>query len=229
MAKILTFAPEKQQNLQELKDEEVILKVLEGEKDLYEILMRRYNRRLYRIGRSYLGNYDEDVIDTIQDAYIRAYENLRGFRNESKFSTWLTRIFINSCLAKISYKKRFASNSSEVINADFNPKQFTSMDPEKNIINKELGEVLEKAIDRLPEKYKTVYIMRDIEEMSIAETSECLNISEANVKVRLNRAKEMLRSNINSMYKDAELFQFDGVRCDRIVKFVLGKIVNLVN
>jgi RNA polymerase sigma-70 factor (ECF subfamily) len=221
MANILTFAPE---NRPERQDEEVIREVLAGEKALYEVLMRRYNRRLYRIGRTYLSS-EEDIIDTIQEAYIKAYENLSRFRHESKFSTWLTRIFINECLLKVKHRKRFALTGTNTTPEDYYFNQIKSMDtPEKNMMNKELARALEKAIGLLPEKYRTVFMMRDIEGMSITETSECLDISESNVKVRLNRAKEMLRENISSIYKDAEVFKFDGERCDRIVSFVMGKV-----
>jgi RNA polymerase sigma factor (sigma-70 family) len=225
---------ENNKNNTELKitDNEVIERVVNGDKDLYELIMRKYNQRLFRIGRSIIHD-EEEVEDIIQDAYIKAYENLRNFQHRSQFSTWLTRILINEALARKNQMKRmnvvYHQTEDNGETNDFNNKEYYNMpsnlpNPEEETINNELKVSLEKVIDNLPEKYRTVYVMREIEGMNIAETSECLNISESNVKVRLNRAKEMLRDSLTNIYQESEVFQFMGTRCDRIVTKVLNKI-----
>ena len=213
---------------QSFSDETVIERVLNGEKDAYELIMRKYNQKLFRIVRSYLANEDE-IEDVIQEAYIRAYEQMPRFEKRSSFSTWLIRIVINEALGRLKHRKQFAS-----IQYDYpdDPGYFrdppaepqTTETPIGKLMNTELKGILEKAVDQLPDKYRTVFLMREIEGMSVAETSESLEITESNVKVRLNRAKEMLRETISGFYHDVEVFQFDLVRCDRIVKNVLDRL-----
>ena len=209
-------------------DQEVIERVMNGEKGAYELIMRKYNPRLFRIVRSYLKNEDE-IEDVIQEAYIKAYEQLPRFEKRSSFSTWLIRIVINESLSRLRQRKRYTSmTNDDPDNTGFVrklPAQLTNKDtPMEKLMNTELKDILEKAVDRLPEKYRTVFVMREIEEMSTAETSASLAISKTNVKVRLNRAKEMLRDTISESYHDVEVFQFNLVRCDRIVDNVMRRI-----
>jgi RNA polymerase sigma factor (sigma-70 family) len=218
----------KQGSVKSINDEEVVERVMNGEKSAYELIMRKYNPRLFRIARSYLKNEDE-IEDIIQEAYIKAYEQMPRFEKRSSFSTWLIRIVINEALAHLKQRKRFTSITNDspdnaVLNREF-PVQLTNKDtPVEKLMNTELKDILEKAVDRLPEKYRAVFVMREIEEMSIAETSATLAISKTNVKVRLNRAKEMLRDTISARYHDVEVFQFNLVLCDRIVDNVLHRI-----
>jgi RNA polymerase sigma-70 factor (ECF subfamily) len=205
-------------------DDEVIKEILGGNKNAYEIIMRRYNQRLFRISRSFI-NDDDEVQDVLQASYIKAYENLHAFEHRSAFPTWLTRIVINESMARIikNKKTRFYSASEQ----DENKMLLIAsqnMNPEEEASNNELKEALEKVIDNLPLKYRTVFVMREIEKMSIAETSECLKLTEGNVKVRLNRAKEILRKNLINVYKENEVFSFLGSRCDKIVFNVLSRI-----
>ncbi len=211
-----------------LSDEEVVSRVLGGEKELYELIMRRHNQRLFKISRAYVKDGDE-AEDVVQEAYIKAYEQLPRFEKRSKFSTWLTRILINQALGHIKRNNRFASiASSPVENDKYNTaREFQTPNrenPAERVMNNELKSILEQAIDELPEKYRSVFVMREIEEMSVAETSECLRISQANVKVRLNRAKEMLKERIGKVYHDAAVYHFDLVRCNRIVANVLKRV-----
>ncbi len=213
---------------QSINDDEVVDRVLHGEKDAYEIIMRKYNQRLFRIVRSYLKNEDE-IEDVIQEAYIKAYEQMPRFEKRSRFSTWLIRIVINEALARLKHRKRFTSIADDASECtDFIPKipeqLITRENPVGKLMNAELKDALEKAVDRLPEKYRSVFVMREIEGMSIEETSESLQLTETNVKVRLNRAKGMLRETISSLYRDVEIFQFNLVRCDRIVRNVLQRL-----
>ena len=209
-----------------LSDEAAVRKVLQGEKNAYEVIMRRYNQRLFRIARTYIRDEDE-IEDVVQEAYIKAYEQLQGFEFRSRFSTWLIRILMNEALARVRKQQRFTplplDGQAETGRA-LVPNEETPME---RLMNAELKEILEQAVDDLPEKYRLVYMMREIEGMSVAETSECLSITQTNVKVRFNRAKEMLRTTISGFYKSQEVFEFNLVRCDRIVRGVLESIGDL--
>ncbi|MBS1493482.1 MAG: RNA polymerase sigma factor [Bacteroidetes bacterium] len=208
----------------DITDEEVIKEILSGNKNAYEIIMRRYNQRLFRIGRSFI-NDDDEVQDVLQASYIKAYENLQKFEHRSAFPTWLTRIVINESMARnIKNKKSNLYSSAGEDESRMLSLISKDMNPEEKASNNELKEALEKVIDNLPLKYRTVFVMREIEKMSIAETSECLKLTEGNVKVRLNRAKEILRKNLINVYKENEVFSFLGSRCDRIVSNVLSRI-----
>lgn len=205
-------------------DAEIIEEILNGNKNAYELIMRKYNQRLFRISRSYIKDNDE-VQDILQTSYIKAYENLRQFENRSEFSTWLTRIVINETLASLNRNKKITYyNSNEEEENKIQTLASYDLNPEEETSNNELKEALEKVIDNLPLKYRTVFVMREIEKMSIAETSICLNLTEGNVKVRLNRAKEILRKNLIDVYTENEVFSFLGSRCDKIVFNVMSRI-----
>lgn len=211
-----------------LSDEEAVRRILQGERNAYETIMRRYNQRLFRIARSFIRDEDQ-IEDIVQEAYIKAYEQLPRFEFRSRFSTWLTRILINEALGWLRQQKRFTpfegDGQDEPTLALAFPGALTNeVTPADQLMNAELKEILEKAVDELPEKYRSVYMMREIEGMSVAETSECLSITETNVKVRVNRAKEMLRETISGFYRQGEVFQFNLVRCDRIVNAVMARL-----
>ncbi|MGE5401664.1 MAG: RNA polymerase sigma factor [Ignavibacteriales bacterium] len=210
-------------------DEEIIARIKNGNAGLYEVIMRRYNQRLFRIGRAYLKD-EEEIEDIIQAVYIKAYEQLDKFENRSRFSTWLIRIFINETLARIKFRNRYShfddnvpGSESRTDNLIFKVNDMN--DPYRTTINNELKEILEKAVDDLPEKYRTIFVMREIEDMTVAETSRCLNISESNVKVRLNRAKEMLRESLSQYYHFKDVYGFNLIRCNRIVNNVFKHII----
>jgi RNA polymerase sigma-70 factor (ECF subfamily) len=206
-----------------LPDEEIVARILNGEKLLYESLIRKYNQRLYRIGRSIV-NDDDEVEDIMQTAYLNAYVNLAGFKNNSSFSTWLTKILINESLL---YKKRKAK--LEKILVEKQEIQHHTETPLAGLMNTELKILLEKSIARLPEKYRLVFVMREVEEMSTNETMETLNLSESNVKVRLNRAKEMLRDSLSSQYRYSGVYDFHLTRCDRVTNHVMVQIEQMSN
>jgi RNA polymerase sigma-70 factor (ECF subfamily) len=205
----------------DLPDVEVIDRILKGEKDLYAVIVRRYNQRLYRIGMSIL-NDDEEAEDAMQVAYINAWQGLKQFQFKSSFSTWLTRIMINECLFRFKKRKQLMDVRNNL--ADYYQSASHREIIFSKIMNKELKIELETAILSLPEKYRTVFILREIEELSVAETKECLAISEVNVKVRLNRAKALLRTSLSSLYKSGDVFSFHLSRCDRMVEQVLSHI-----
>lgn len=195
-----------------VSDTEIIEKILAGEKQLFEFLIRKHHQRLYRIGMSVLNN-EAETADAIQTTYINAYQHLSDFNDRSMFSTWLIRIMLNQRLEQ----KRKAHHLSTV-NESYN---FIDMKtPANKLANKELSNILERAIGELPEKYRLVFMLREIEEMSVRDTAAVLSIEEVNVKVRLNRAKTMLRANLQGYMKD-HVYSFHASRCDRVVKYVM--------
>lgn len=210
-----------------ISDNDIIGRILNGEKNLYSIVVRRYNQRLYKIGMSIL-NDDAEVEDAMQVAYIKAYENLGKFAFNAAFSTWMTKILINECLLRLKQRKKSILVSDPTMKNELS--QHSSVEtqtPVMKILNVELKAALEKAILNLPEKYRTVFIMREIENMNVAETKECLDITEANVKVRLNRAKSLLKNSLSEYYRNEDILSFHLTRCDKMVGLVMKQIENL--
>ena len=210
----------------ELRDEEVVQRVLAGETALFEILMRRYNQRLYRVSRSILRN-DGEAEDVMQDAYVRAYEHLNQFAGKAAFSTWLTRIAIHEALARRRRRGKMEELDALPANGDFMAiLKSSAPSPEDGTATAEARGLLEQALDHLPEAYRTVVVLREVEEMSVAETAESLGVSDAVVKTRLHRAHAMLRKDLYSRAKGraTDLYQFHAVRCDRVVKAVFERI-----
>jgi RNA polymerase sigma factor (sigma-70 family) len=206
-----------------LSDEQTIGRILDGENHLYEIIMRRYNRRLYRIAMSILGN-SEEAEDIMQATYLKAYEHLEDFQFKSGFGTWLTRIVINESLQSLRRTKRSPEFGTIEDQAELNKQT-----PLEHVMNDELRTVLEKSLTRLPEKYRVVFVMREVEEMSVSETMDCLSLTESNVKVRLKRAKEMLRDSLSTHYRATEIYGFHLTRCNRVVSNVLARIESRLN
>ncbi len=207
-----------------ISDHEVINRILKGEKELYAIIVRRYNQRLYRVGMSIL-NDDPEVEDSMQVAYINAYLNLEKFAFRSSFSTWLTRILINECLLRLRKRgKSISMNDDNLENMIQHQRSGEQQTPVTKLLNTELGSVLNDAIRQLPEIYRVVFVMREIENMNVAETQETLAISEVNVKVRLNRAKAMLRETLSGYYKKEDIFHFHLSRCDKMIDAVMRTV-----
>ena len=208
-----------------LADEEVIARVMQGEKGLYEILMRRYNQTLFRAVRSYLDR-QEDVEDTMQETYLKAYAKLDQFKGESAFPTWLVRIGINESLQKLrrSRTMRVHSDPDTRLEQLQQLPDNEQMNPEQRTIQGEDRRLMEQAIGKLPEIYRAVYMLREVEGMSVADVSHCLDISEANVKVRLHRAKTMLKESIWGHHAAAPVFEFGNTHCDHIVAAVMALI-----
>lgn len=210
----------------ELSEKEIAERILKGEKALYEIIVRRFNPYLYKVGRSYNYNH-EDTQDLMQDSFIDAYKNLAQFEGRSGFKTWIIRIMLNNCFRKkekLSFKKEIMheinSNSKPIFQQKDN-------DINKIVQARELGNIIEEALANIQEDYRIVFSLREINGLSIAETADILNISQANVKVRLNRAKKMLRTEIEKSYIADELFEFNAVYCNAMVKKVMDIVNNL--
>lgn len=208
-----------------ISEQEIIEKILNGEKQFYEQIILNYNPYLYKVGRSYNYNH-EDTQDLMQDTYIDAYKNLSQFENKSSFKTWLIRIMLNNCnrkKEKFSYKNEFAM---ENVNEDAQP-FFNGSDNNtgKQILNRELGSVLEESLANIPEDYRIVFSLREMNGISVSETANLLSISEANVKVRLNRAKAMLRTELEKSYTQQELFEFNLKFCNPFT----ARVMDIIN
>jgi RNA polymerase sigma-70 factor (ECF subfamily) len=193
---------------------------------LFEILMRRYNQRLYRMSRMILRD-DGEAEDVMQDAYVRAYEHLNQFAGKAAFSTWLTRIAIHEALARKRRRSRMDELDAMPANGEtMSILKSSDPSPEAGSANAEARQMLEEAVDQLPEAYRSVVVMREVEDMSVAETADSLGVSEAVVKTRLHRAHAMLRKALYARAKGraTDLYQFHAVRCDRVVKAVFERI-----
>ena len=210
-----------------MPDTIVIRRVLSGEKELFEILLKRYNQTLYRVIRSYLKDED-DVEDTMQEAYLKAFSKLQQFKGNSSFSTWLIRIGINEALQRIRSLTRNKSvyEHKDDLHAEtiLQIPDAQHMNPEKNIINKELVALIERSIDQLPDKYRTIYMLKEVEGLENEEIASCLSISSTNVKVRLHRAKELLKETIYELSTDTEPFEFGKSKCDRLIDIIMKRI-----
>jgi RNA polymerase sigma-70 factor, ECF subfamily len=211
---------------EEWSDEQVVARVLAGDKALYELLMRRHNQRLYRVARAILRD-DAEAEDVMQDAYVRAYQNLASFEGRAKFATWLTRIAVHEALARLRKRQRFqavdiSGDSSPVMNLAVSRER----NPEQQTYGREVGGLLEKAVLSLSEDYRLVFTMRDIEGLSTEETATCLELTQDNVKVRLHRAHAALRKQLYRSIGDAasRCFEFHAVRCDRVVSAVFATL-----
>lgn len=212
---------------QKIGEETLIQRILDGEKELYEILVRRNNQKLYRVIRAYL-NDESEIEDVMQNSYIKAYINLHQFNQQAQFSTWLIRIAINESLAelkkknKIVYLNSFNQNKgSEFILELPDHKQ---LNPQEKMAQKEAKQLLENAIDQLELKYRTVYIMKELEEMSLNEIAKTLDLSLANVKIRLHRSKALLKEILFKLSNTKDIFEFGLNRCDRITEHVMKNI-----
>ena len=197
----------------------------------FETLMRRHNGRLFRVARSILGN-DADAEDALQDAYLDAFRHIDGFRGGSTLLTWLTRIVINRALMRVRGEKRhgiivpFSGDRGEAGDTpEAQMEDVTTESPVDATLRAEMRRTIERRIDELPEAFRTVFVMREIEEMSVEDVAECLGIPAATVRTRLFRARALLRQSLSRDIDVAtgDAFKFDGVRCDRIVRAVLAR------
>jgi RNA polymerase sigma factor (sigma-70 family) len=207
-----------------IDDNEIIKGILKGDKNLYALIVRKYNQRLYRVGMAVI-NREADVEDVMQSAYIKAYENLNNFKFQSGFSTWLTKILVNESLMHLKKREQTVGREKSRFPLGLDQSAIDRQTPLMRMLNSELKIILETSIRGLPEKYRIVFVMREMENMSVLETMECLELSEANVKVRLNRAKVMLREKLREYLKDDEILELYKTHCDRMVDSVMEEII----
>jgi len=212
-----------------LSDEDLAERVAAGDVNLYEILMRRYNQRLYRVARGIVSDPSE-AEDVVQQAYVNAYLHLNQFGRRSSFATWLTKIAVYEALARLRRRQRFPTVTLELDEGypmdDSSTLAAPSPDPERQAATAELKVLLESTIDALPDAYRTVFVMREIEGLSTADTAECLEVTEETVKTRLHRARGMLRAALyeRAGVATASVFELHLSRCDVIVAAVLARV-----
>ena len=216
----------------EPSDGELLRLARDGDPAAFRILIRRHDRYLYRIARSVLLD-DHEAEDVVQETYVRAFTRLVDFRGDASLSTWLTRIALNEALQRRRRRRRTvhldvidAARNRADMQIDRSPMIAPDQDPERATAQHQIRRFLERAIDDLPEAFRTVFVMRDIEEATTAETATLLGIRQQTVKTRLHRARRMLRAALGehngTALKDA--FPFDKPRCDRLVKKVLDQL-----
>jgi len=213
-----------------LDDDEIVRRVRAGEVAQFEVLMRRYNQRLYRVARAILGN-DAEVEDVMQETYLRAYSRLGQFAGRARFSTWLTRIAAHEAAARgrRSIRDLFApfdafvrASRSGVARDPASP----GLDPERRLLQEEARALLERALDALTPDARAVFVLREIEGLDTAETAEVLEVSEEAVRTRLLRARAMLRRELSRRagIEDAGAYRLHLTRCDRVVRGVLPRL-----
>ena len=210
----------------------LVHRVVRRDHGAFEIVMRRHNAQLFRVARAILKN-DADAEDALQEAYLAAFRAMDRFQGTASLSTWLTRIVINEALGRLRKRKRddvvvgFVVDNRPIPGALEHVVNCSSSEsPEQMTFQTQMRQLLEQKIDALPLAFRTVFIMREVEDMTVQETAECLSIPAATVRTRLHRARAQLRESL-ALEMDAAyggVFQFDGSRCDRIVAGVLGRL-----
>jgi len=211
-------------------DSELAARAAAGDEAAFEQIMRQHNRMLFRIARSLL-NVDADAEDALQDAYLHAWRALGSFRSEARLSTWLARIVINEAMGRLRRREVLVFSLDASVDEVAAPMGDDMEDdpdqgPERATMRSEVRALMEARIDALPQPFRTVFMLRAVEEMSVEEVSEALELPQATVRTRLFRARGLLRE---GLAKDIDLtltdaFSFDGARCDRIVARTIGRL-----
>jgi len=204
-----------------LADEEIVARVCAGDVALFEVLMRRYNQRVYRAARAVLHD-DHEAEDAMQEAWVRAFANLSTFAGRARFSTWLTRIVLNHAIERGRVRRRTFDLSAAPRGSLPEPVRSA----EQQMLDDELRRALERAVSELPDVYRTTFLLRAVEGLSTAEAAECQDITEETVRTRLHRAREILRHDIERRFgaQLRDCFSFAGARCDRMVAGVLAQV-----
>lgn len=216
----------REKNITQYSDEEAIKQTLAGNPAVFEILIRRYNPFLYKTGRGYGFNH-HDTEDLMQETFINCYQSLSSFENRSSFKTWIIKIMIHQCYHK-AHKLSFRNEKAIDRFFNFNPESMflhtKHNDTSKKVLNKELSNIIESAINKLPQDYRTTFTLRELTGLNVAETANLMHTTTSNVKVRLNRAKMMLRKEIEKIYSPDDIYEFNLVYCDKIVEAVMKRI-----
>jgi len=197
--------------------QEIIQRILKGDVSQFELIIRKFNERFYRIGMAFLKN-SMDAEDAMQSAYLKIFENLPTFRQESTFATWASRIMVNECKMFLRNKQNsFHKQMIEIV-----PEHVSDLNTvEQALIDKEMKKLLEQAVLQLPDKYRVIYMLRVIEGLSMDKTADFLDISIQNVKVRLHRAKNLLKEQLLKLSQDKDLFEYHLNKCDKLTKRVM--------
>ncbi|HYK46121.1 MAG TPA: sigma-70 family RNA polymerase sigma factor [Parafilimonas sp.] len=223
---MIVSAPEK--GIQQYSDAEVIEHIIAGNKGMFEILIRRYNPFLYKTGRGYGFNH-QDTEDLMQETFVNTYLNLKQFAGRASFKTWIIKIMLNECYHKshkYSYQKEQAT---EILpgNSSFMFSDYKYTDNSRSLISKEFNNIVEATLQKLPDDYRMTFTLRELTGLSVAETADIMQTTASNVKVRLNRAKAMLRKEIEKTYTPEDIYEFNLIYCDRIVDAVMKRVYEL--
>lgn len=205
-----------------MSDLEVVHRVLEGEVALFELIMRRYNRLLFRLARGVVRD-DDEALDVVQDAYLLAYRKLDQFRGPHGFKSWLTQIALNEARRRLRKPLLLVDDDEDAL---IDLHALRSDEPEFGAMSCESQRIIENAIDGLPDDFRVVFLLRGVEQLSIAESAELLGIKEATIKTRFHRARALLRQSLDRRLGELapDIFGFDGSRCDAIVAAVLTRL-----
>jgi RNA polymerase sigma-70 factor, ECF subfamily len=218
-------------------DPELVRRIANHDEAAFETVMRRYNGALYRVARAILKN-TADAEDVLQESYLSAYRHIADFRADAKLSTWLTRIVVNQALARRRSRHRsrivipFSQlHADERIDPEPVEADASADSPEQSTSRAEIRSLLERKIEDLPVAFRTVFMLREVDELSGAETAECLSITEATVRSRLFRARVLLRESLSLELDMAigDVFHFGGEHCDRVVAGVLARLRGAAN
>ena len=220
---------DRSRDLSDCEDHELVQLCRTGSSAAFAAVVRRYNRRLYRAARAIVRD-DGEAEDILQEAYVSAFRHLAGFRGDAALSTWLTRIVVNEALACVRRQKSNLSLEN-VEGSGFKPRvalfpMTPPPDPEKAAAKAEIRRLLEVAIDELPAVLRVVFVMRDVDGLSVEETAQVLGIRPETVKTRLHRARRQLRAALEQRLAGVlnDTFPFDGERCARMTRVVLGRL-----
>jgi RNA polymerase sigma-70 factor (ECF subfamily) len=214
-----------------MPDHELVACVQHGDAQAFRQIMQRCNQRLFRIARGVV-NDDAEAEDVVQEAYVHAYESLAAFRGESQLLTWLTRIVLNEAYGRLRQRRpTVAIEHLDIAQADSGrvipfPSKYGSEDPAAAAARAQLRGLLETAVAELPEAFRIVFVMREIEQCSVEETAAALGLRQETVKTRLHRARRLLRTNLHDTVLSTlnEAFPFLGVRCERLTRNVLLRL-----
>jgi len=223
--------PNQIRDLHALQDADLVRMAVQRDEGAFRIIMQRHNRRLYRCARSIVRD-DNEAEDIVQEAYVNAFSNLASFRGDAGLATWLTRITLNEALARVRRRRPTvelaALDAVERDRVQIIPFPLMAMntDPERTAAQREIRCLIERAIDDLPEPFRVVFVMREIEDLSVEETADFLGLRQATVKTRLHRARRLLRKALDTQLATTltEAFPFDGMRCARMTEVILQRL-----
>lgn len=205
----------------EISDLQAIDEVNRGNREMFEVLVRRYNRQLFRVGLSYLRQHQQTE-DAMQNTYLKAYVHLGNFQRNASFSTWITRIMINECLMLLRRRRsaREEALPEENIFQETSPEQGAA-----NLNFKEMKVLLEKAISTLPRNLRTVFVLREVQNMTTDEAAACLGVSPGSIKVTLHRARERLKEKLLESAAGIELFEYRAEHCNPLTARIMNAIL----
>lgn len=212
-------------------DPELARRVADGDREAFKVMMKRHNQALFRTARAILKN-DEEAEDSVQESWLLAHRSMGSFRGDAKLSTWLVRIAVNESLGRLRRSRRSAEvipmsvDDTDVPMQENMPDESHAAAPEVQALRGEVRKLIESRIDKLPDAFRTVFVLRAVEEMSVEETAAALDIPQATVRTRFFRAKSLLRESLSREMDVAVegAFSFLGERCDRIAAAVLARL-----